>query len=82
MSHFSRLDVRNKLLPRGPLKVAARVAVVGIMDDIFIALLGGIALKVFLLIDDRIAVAGKNERGVLSKRASGGRSIGNKTSFY
>ena len=82
MCYFSRFDVRNKLFPSGSLEVAARVAVVGVVDDIFIALLSGVTLKVFLLINDRIAVTCKNERGVLSKRASGGRSIGNKTSFY
>ena len=82
MRHFARLNFRNELLPSGSLKVAARIAVIGVMDDIFIALLGGVPLKVFLLIDDRIAVAGKYERWVLPKRASGGRSIGCKTGFY
>ena len=55
-AHFSGLNVGNQPLPVGPLEVAAGPAVIGVMDTVGKAVLGGVALQLQFLIDNRIAV--------------------------
>ena len=55
-SHFPGLNIGNQPLPVGPLEVAAGPAVIGVMDTVGKAVLGGVALQLQFLIDNRIAV--------------------------
>ena len=55
-SNFPCLNVGHQPLPCRPVEVAARPSVIGVVDDIGKAVLGGVALQVFFLIHDRITV--------------------------
>ena len=46
MSHFPGFDICDQPFPRGALKIAAAPAVVRVMDDVFIALLGSVGFEV------------------------------------
>ena len=53
------LNVRHRPLPGRPVKIAARPSVIRTMDTVSIPVVCGVALQVFFLIDDRIAVPGQ-----------------------
>ena len=57
--HLVGFDVGNQPLPSRAVKVAARIAVVSIVDEVFIPLLLCVAFEVCLLIDDGVAVPGE-----------------------
>ena len=57
--HLVGFNICNQPFPSRTVKVATRITVVGIVDEVFIPLLPCVAFEVCLLIDDRVAVPGE-----------------------
>ena len=58
MSHFPGFNICLQPLPCRTIKVAAGITVIGIVDNITVALLLSVAFEVFFLIDNGIAIPG------------------------
>ena len=56
MRHFPGFDICDQPFPRGALENTAAPAVVRVMDDVLIALLGSVGFEVLFLIDDGVAI--------------------------
>ena len=54
---LTSFNICQQLFPTGSVKVATGVTIIRIMDTVFEAVLGGIFLQHFFLIDDGVAVA-------------------------
>ena len=59
MSHFPGFNIRSQPLPCRAVKVAAGITVIGIVDNITVALLLGVTFEVFFLIDNGVAIPGQ-----------------------
>ena len=59
MGHSACFHILDELLPGRAFKIAAAPSVVRIVDDVLVALLGGISFEVLFLIDDGVAIPGE-----------------------